>query len=254
MKRVFPQAGMLLLAVLLTGCINPQATMHRKTGKGWYQVKPTDTLYSIAWRYDLDYKALALWNQIDVSEVIFPGQRLLLIDPGNNNSEVSTAPVTTSGSSAKKTQETTISVDKSNKSSPTDNDTDVTLSNKNPDAWLWPTEGKLLNTFSAKKLDRRGIDIEGELGQPVRAVASGKVVYSGNGLADYGNLIIIKHSETFLSAYAYSQERLVKEGMTVEAGREIAKMGIHNSGKALLHFQIRKNGKPVDPLQYLPKR
>ena len=228
--------------------------MHRKTGKGWYQVKPTDTLYSIAWRYGLDYKELAEWNQIDVNAVIFPGQRLLLIDPGNNNSQVSTIPKTTSGSGTKKTQEVAVSVDKTNKSPSTANNTASTSSNRNPGKWLWPTKGKLLNTFSAKQLDRRGIDIEGEPGQAIQAVASGKVVYSGNGLAGYGNLIIIKHSDTYLSAYAYSQRRLVKEGMTVEAGKVIAKMGKHKSRTARLHFQIRKNGKPVDPLQYLPKR
>ena len=254
MKRVFPQAYLLLLVVFLTGCINPQATMQRNTGKGWYQVKPTDTLYSIAWRYDLDYKALARWNKIAVNEVIFPGQRLLLIDPGNSNSQGSTTSKATSVSGTKKTQKVTVLVDKTNKSPSTASNTAGALSNKNPGKWLWPTKGKLLNTFSAKKLDRRGIDIEGKQGQPIHAVASGKVVYSGNGLAGYGNLIIIKHSDAYLSAYAYSQERLVKEGMTVEAGKEIAKMGKHKSKTARLHFQIRRDGKPVDPLQYLPKR
>ena len=224
------------------------------TGKGWYQVKPTDTLYSIAWRYDIDYKALARWNQIGVNEIIFPGQRLLLIDPGSSNPQVSTIPETTSGSGTKKSQEVSVSADKANKSQLTRNNSASTSNNKNPGKWIWPTKGKLLNTFSAKSLDRRGIDIEGEPGQSIHAVASGKVVYSGNGLAGYGNLIIIKHSDTYLSAYAYSQERLVKEGMTVEAGSEIAKMGKHQSRRARLHFQIRRDGKPVDPLQFLPKR
>jgi len=254
MKHVLFPTGLLLFVVLITGCINPQATVYSNTGRGWYQVKPTDTLYSIAWRYDLDYKEIAAWNRIDVNAVIYPGQRLLLIDPGNSKPQVATISTPTSGSGTNKTQEVTASVDKTNKSPSTVNNTASTSNNANPGEWLWPTKGKLLSTFSAKQLDRRGIDIEGEPGQAIYAVASGKVVYSGNGLAGYGNLIIIKHSDAFLSAYAYSQERLVKEGMIVEAGREIAKMGKHKSRTARLHFQIRKDGKPVDPLQYLPKR
>ena len=124
---------------------------------------------------------------------------------------------------------------------------------RDPGAWLWPTDGSPLNTFLASQLDRRGIDIAGEAGQPVRAVADGRVVYSGNGLAGYGNLIIIKHSDTYLSAYAYCQERLVQEGETVKAGHLVAKMGLHDN-QAKLHFEIRRNGKPVDPMKYLPDR
>jgi lipoprotein NlpD len=126
--------------------------------------------------------------------------------------------------------------------------------NNKPVQWRWPTEGKVLNTFALDKLDQRGIDIAGNLGQPVHAVADGKVVYSGNGLAGYGNLIIIKHSDTYLSAYAYNQQRLVNEGMKVKAGKVISKMGRSSNGSIRLHFEIRKNGKPVDPLKYLPKR
>ena len=254
MKSILNLTGLLLLVALLTGCINPQATVQRNVGKGWYQVKPTDTLYSIAWRYGLDYKAIARWNQIDVNSVIYPGQRLVLLDPGNSQSQIGTGSEKTSAGNAKKTQEVPASADKTNKKTSTGNNAAGSFENKNPKKWLWPTEGKLVSTFSAKKLDRRGIDIEGVPGQPIRAVASGKVVYSGNGLAGYGNLIIIKHSETYLSAYAYSRERLVTEGMTVEAGKTIAKMGKHKSRTARLHFQIRKDGKPVDPLQFLPKR
>ena len=120
--------------------------------------------------------------------------------------------------------------------------------------WIWPVKGKLLNTFSMTQLDRRGIDIGGRLGQTVRATAAGKVVYSGNGLVGYGNLIIIKHNETYLSAYAYCKERLVNEGRIVKAGAIIAKMGLHKNKLAKLHFEIRKNGKSVDPMNYLPNK
>ncbi len=112
---------------------------------------------------------------------------------------------------------------------------------------------KVLNKFLATNLNQRGVDISGKLGQPVLAVADGKVVYSGNGLSGYGNLIIIKHSDTFLSAYAYCQKSLVREGMSVNAGSVVAHMG-RKDDIAKLHFQIRRNGKPVDPLKYLPKR
>jgi len=254
MKRLILKIHLLATVALLVACINPQATNQRIVGKGWYQVKPTDTLYSIAWRYGLDYKELARWNQIKVNAIIYPGQRLLLVNPGDQRSQVATTTSKQTNTTTKTTQETPGSVDNTRKGSATVKTTSTTTKPGNPTKWLWPTKGKVLNTFSAKQLDRRGIDIEGNPGQPIHAVASGRVVYSGNGLAGYGNLIIIKHSDTYLSAYAYSQERLVKEGMTIEAGRLIAKMGKHKSRTARLHFQIRKNGKPVDPLQFLPKR
>jgi lipoprotein NlpD len=112
----------------------------------------------------------------------------------------------------------------------------------------------VLNRFSYKDISRRGIDIAGKIGQPVRAVAGGKVVYSGDGLANYGNLIIVKHSNTYLSAYAFNRAVLVKEGNQVAQGEIISEMGLNADKKAVLHFQIRKNGKPVDPLRYLPAR
>jgi len=259
MKRVLIQISLLFcVALVLTGCISSHVTSQQNRGKGWYTVKPTDTLYSIAWRYGLDYKELANWNQVDVNAIIYPGQKLYLLDPVSNPTVISAASQNKTEPVINKSQESGAPVDKKNTASATVSSVPTvstnTPSGRNPEKWLWPTEGKLLNTFSAKALDRRGIDIEGEPGQAIRAVASGKVVYSGNGLAGYGNLIIIKHSETYLSAYAYSQERLVKEGMTVRAGKVIAKMGKHKSRTVRLHFQIRKNGKPVDPLRYLPKR
>jgi len=205
-----------------------------------YQVKPGDTLYSIAWRYGLDYKQLAAWNRIAVHSIIKPGQRLKLYQPGGAEPGPSK---TVSSTSA----QATIS------KLPTKNSKAV-VTNAGASRWLWPANGTILNTFSASKLDRRGIDIAGKLGQSVYATADGKVVYSGNGLSGYGNLIIIKHSDTYLSAYAYCQRRFVKEGAQVKAGMVIAKMGQHKTKTARLHFEIRKNGEPVNPLKYLPKR
>ena len=225
----------ILCALLLAGCVVVKPPIKVSRGPGWYTVKTSDTLYSIAWRYGLDYKQLARWNRIDVNAPIHPGQRLRLIKPEQRTAVASVPKKQTARSSTVKPAR----ID--------------SYSGRDPGKWIWPTEGKPLNTFLASKLDRRGIDIAGRAGQPVRAVADGKVVYSGNGLAGYGNLIIIKHSDTFLSAYAYCQELLVQEGVAVKAGKEVAKMGRWDK-IAQLHFEIRRNGKPVDPLKYLPKR
>jgi lipoprotein NlpD len=228
----------LLAAIMLASCVTVHPPTRTTRGAGWYTVKRSDTLYSIAWRYGLDYKQLAQWNGIDINEPIFPGQRLRLIRPAGT--AVAASPAT--GNSADATPKAAAK--------PAEKTVDA---GRDPGAWLWPTDGKPLNTFLASQLDRRGIDIAGNAGQPVRAVADGRVVYSGNGLAGYGNLIIIKHSDTYLSAYAYCQERLVQEGATVKAGHPVAKMGLHDN-QAKLHFEIRRNGKPVDPMKYLPDR
>jgi lipoprotein NlpD len=235
----------LLVILLLTACVsvNEPVRITGGTGAGWYTVKPTDTLYSIAWRYGLDYKQLAGWNKIDYKAPIYPGQRLQLVAPSGHSQAQNTSEqkqaAQTNKSSNKKTESSKTGIDEFNY--------------RDPLKWIWPTQGKTLNTFSSTILDRRGIDIAGKTGQPVLAVANGKVVYSGNGLAGYGNLIIIKHSETFLSAYAYCQERLVEEGAAVVTGKVIAKMG-KKDNTAKLHFEIRRNGKPVDPIKYLPKK
>ena len=121
--------------------------------------------------------------------------------------------------------------------------------------WQWPASGKILGGFQAGSGgDGAGVDIEGNVGDPVRAAASGTVVYSGNGLIGYGELVIIKHNDTYLSAYGHNSKRLVKEGDRVDAGQEIALMGASGAPRVELHFEIRKDGKPVDPLGYLPSR
>jgi lipoprotein NlpD len=121
--------------------------------------------------------------------------------------------------------------------------------------WQWPASGKVVGGFEAGGGgDGAGLNITGSMGDPVRAAASGTVVYSGNGLIGYGELIIIKHNDTFLSAYGHNSKRLVKEGDRVSAGQEIALMGASGAPRVELHFEIRKDGKPVDPLGYLPGR
>jgi lipoprotein NlpD len=120
--------------------------------------------------------------------------------------------------------------------------------------WRWPADGTVIGTFSAGDKTRQGLDIAGKAGDPVRATADGEVVYSGNGLIGYGELIIVKHNADYLSAYGHNRKRLVKEGERVKAGQEIAEMGSSSATRDELHFEIRKNGKPVNPLDYLPAR
>ncbi|MDQ3495710.1 MAG: peptidoglycan DD-metalloendopeptidase family protein, partial [Pseudomonadota bacterium] len=121
-------------------------------------------------------------------------------------------------------------------------------------AWRWPADGQVVTRFVAGEPTRQGIDIAGSAGQPVRAAGDGVVVYSGAGLVGYGELVIIKHDEQWLSAYGHNRTRLVNEGARVSAGQQIAEMGRSGAARDMLHFEIRYHGKPVDPLQYLPRR
>ena len=240
-----------LICVLLSACVTTKST-NRASGPGWYTVKPSDTLFSIAWRYGLDYKQLALWNNMSLNEIIHPGDRLLLVDPrkqssvavrNGNRNQTTTRPSTARQSAS------TASSSRSQK--PASVAAEETLSS--PGSWIWPTNGPLMNSFLVTDVDRRGLNIKGKLKQPIKAIGEGRVVYSGNGLAGYGNLVIIKHSETYLSAYAHCQTRLVAEGDKVKKGQQIATMGTKDD-LARLYFEIRKNGKPVDPVKLLPKR
>jgi lipoprotein NlpD len=121
-------------------------------------------------------------------------------------------------------------------------------------AWAWPADGQIVGRYVAGEPTKQGIDLAGKAGQPVRAAGPGVVVYSGSGLVGYGELIIVKHDEQWLSAYGHNRTRLVNEGQRVTAGQQIAEMGRTGAARDMLHFEIRYNGKPVDPLQYLPRR
>ncbi|MFH1601330.1 MAG: peptidoglycan DD-metalloendopeptidase family protein, partial [Pseudomonadota bacterium] len=120
--------------------------------------------------------------------------------------------------------------------------------------WRWPTQGQVIGRFVSGDPKRQGLDIAGNAGQPVVAAADGVIVYSGSGLVGYGELIIVKHSDEWLSAYAHNRRRLVGEGAQVKAGQQIAELGRTGTSRDMLHFEVRRNGKPVDPMQVLPKQ
>lgn len=227
--------------MLMQSCVTSGGAQNR--GAGWYLMKPTDSIHSVAWRYDLDVNDIARWNGLSNAETVKPGDYIRLIEPERYeevqqpkkiSSRKIKRPVT-----AKKTTKKTVKKP-------------IPSSTKSLLSWQWPTKGKLLNRFSVNDVHKRGIDIAGKLRQPIHAVSSGRVVYSGNGLDGYTNLIIIKHNEQYLSAYSNNENRLVKEGQTIKKGMKIAEMGKDGDNNYILHFQIRKNGKPVDPLKYLP--
>ncbi len=214
----------------------------------FYQVIAGDTLYSIAWRYKLDYKELAKWNGIRSPYLIHVGEKLRLTPPAGKPVTViakKDKPKPTSKSSGEGKKNTPeIRKATSPKASLEKFPKKLT--------WQWPAKGKLIQSQTVS--GRNGIDIAGKMGQTVRAAASGKVVYSGSGLVGYGNLIIIKHNNSFLSAYAHNSHLLVNEGMRVQSGQPIAEMGNTGTNRVKLHFEIRKDGKSVNPLKYLPKR
>jgi lipoprotein NlpD len=217
-----------------------------------HMVVKGDTLYSIAWRYGIDYRTLAGINGIAAPFTIYPGQQLRLRGappvassrvaappkpappPGVKPGAQAQGPVVTKPSSA---PVTTIA--------PGD-------ANARVEQWAWPASGKVVRTFSGTV--HKGIDIDGKAGDPVKATAAGKVVYAGSGIVGYGKLLIVKHNETYLSAYGHNRRLLVKEGADVRAGELIAEKGSSATNSVKLHFEIRREGKPVDPLQLLPGR
>lgn len=195
-----------------------------------YTVKRGDTLQAIAWQFGLDHKSIARWNNIRNPNLIYVGQRLKLKAP--KSARNSTPEQAKKSAVAPKKRQTTQAA--------------------TPIKWRWPANGKVASADSA--LGSKGIEIHGKRGSAIIAAARGKVVYSGNGLRGYGNLIIIQHDATFLSAYAHNEKILVSEGASVAAGETIGTMGNSGTKQVMLHFEIRRNGKAVEPTNYLPRR
>lgn len=246
MDRARLKLGAVLLcsALAIGGCSSlttwsPRASRSAGPDRGGYAiVRRGDTLYSIAFRNNLDYHDLAAWNRIGPGYTIYPGQRLRLTAPRGVRAAGSAASGDRRRRWSGRAAGPVIRV------SPAAGD---------PTAWRWPTAGRVIRTFDPGD-GSKGIDIGGTLGQTVVAAAAGKVVYSGSALKGYGELIIVKHSEHFLSAYGYNRRRLVTEGQWVKAGQPIAVLGEGPEQKPELHFEIRDNGVPVDPLKLLSKR
>lgn len=232
-----------LIALLLTACAS--ALRWEGGGKdGHYEVRSGDTLYSIALRHDLDYRDLARWNGIGRNYLIRPGEQLRLSPPESQQAPTRTASRSASGARAGK-QESASPSRESTRDTPAPQRTEQAVGE-----WRWPLKGEIVRGF--KPPDSKGIDIGASEGTRVHAVAPGRVVYSGSALKGYGELIIVKHNETYLSAYGYNRRRLAEEGDAVSAGQVIAEVGKGPAQRAMLHFEIRKAGKPVDPLRLLP--
>ena len=231
-----------------------------------YTVKRGDTLYSIAWNYGLDYRHVAAWNTIRSPYTIYPGQQIKLqpvqqtqvaqkqVAPQKKAQPLTPGPVTRKPEPVPETTEIKpappVQKQETIKAPPPKPEPLPNVAG--PVKWYWPTQGKIVKTDTP--ISKNGIDITGTEGQNIHAAAPGEVVYSGSGLLGYGRLIIIKHNDTYLSAYAHNKELLVNEGERVTAGQKIALMGKTSNGRTLLHFEIRKNGQPVNPLSYLPKQ
>lgn len=243
---------------------------------GFYSVRPGDTLIKIGLDQGQNWRDLVRWNGLDNPNVIEVGQVLRVSPPnvvnganganGANSAnsanaatgEVVVRPVTQSGmtlpgsapapgaaSAAQAAPSVAVSAPQpAASSSPAGDTTDEGL------GFIWPSTGPVLAGFEEPK--NKGIDLGGKAGDPVLAAADGRVVYAGSGLRGYGNLVIIKHNNTFLTAYAHNQTLLVKEDQSVKRGQKIAEMGNTDADQVKLHFEIRRQGKPVDPARYLP--
>lgn len=257
-----------------------------------YTVKKGDTMYSIALEHNLDYKDLVTWNGIENPNRILVGQQLRVKRAGDatpsdvvvsqpialapmvekhaldgNTDTVKREPkagkepyseqaLAQAQGQAKTSEPPTNALVKPD--AKTDAKPEAEAKTAAPAlvgdelAWIWPASGKVVATYSES--GNKGVDIAGKAGDPVIAAGEGKVVYSGTGLRGYGKLVIVKHNNTYLSAYAHNQNILVKEGQSVSKGQKIAEMGNSDADQVKLHFEVRRQGKPVDPLKYLPQR
>lgn len=265
-------AAISLLSALLVGCgghsLAPvQTYAHYQNPRGdTHTVNRGDTLYSIAWAYGVDYRRLAAHNGITEPYTIYPGQRLdvsLNAKPRAISSSTRRpgAPTRSLSTDAEKKASASPAPAKATPQSKTTKAKPSAASSSRKQAaatrgsrikhWMWPAKGQIVTDFASS--GRKGVDISGRLGQPILAAADGRVVYAGGGLRGYGELIIVKHNKRYLSAYAHNNRILVKEGDEVNIGQRIAEMGSTGTESVRLHFEIRRDGKPVNPVRYLPR-
>ena len=274
-------AGFLLL---LAGCAAkpPAPVVERSSAPpraelpvdGLHQVYRGDTLHGIAFKYGLDWRELARWNDLNAPYIIYPDQVLRLRAPAGAARRpagtVSTRGVQPRSSSTRADAAAT----KPRTPAPASSSRPAPVAAKpapkaaapkaapakaqpkpvSSTGWMWPVEGRVLRSFKAGDPARNGLDIASREGREVVAAGAGEGVYSGNGLIGYGELVIIKHDDRMLSAYGHNRVRLVKEGDVIAKGQKIAEVGRNDRKEQILHFEIRRDGKPVDPMRYLPKR
>jgi lipoprotein NlpD len=213
---------------------------------GFYTVKPGDTLIRIGMDSGQSWRDILRWNKLDNANLIEPGQVLRVAPPAAEAPVVRPAvsPVTAPATSSASAPMPVASAQTPPAALPA-----ATSATEDAISFQWPARGNLIAGFDESK--NKGLDIGGKVGDPVNAAADGRVVYAGAGLRGYGNLIILKHNNTYLTAYAHNQALLVKEDQVIKRGQKIAEMGNSDAEQVKLHFEIRRQGKPVDPAKYL---
>lgn len=236
-----------------SGAVRPEAPRilpgAENAGKpGYYTVRPGDTLFRIAVDNGQSMRDLQSWNAMSNPNLLEVGQVLRVIPPATT---VSTAPVANAGLVARPLTQAGSAAPAQPSAVPAA-PTAEPVSSADEVSFIWPAQGAIAANFDDQK--NKGVAIAGRLGDPVVAAADGRVVYAGAGLRGYGNLIILKHNNTYLTAYAHNQALLVREDQSVRQGQKIAEMGSSDTDSVKLHFEVRRLGKPVDPLNHLPKR
>ena len=234
-----------------------QVAANSKKGAKTYKVQQGDTLYSIAWQTGQDYRDIARINRITKPYHIYPGQKLSLSAIPKRSKKTIRKPT---GQTLKTKGNQTLDPRKKQaygKATQVVNKKTTLTTKRFPGQvgrWQWPAEGKLIKRFSSTEQGNNGIDISNKQGTAIKAAAMGKVVYTGDALRGYGHLVIIKHTESFLTAYAHNDKILVKEQQWVKRGQKISLMGNSGAQNNMLHFEVRYKGKSVDPLRFLPKK
>ena len=220
----------------------PNLMNSQHAGKpGYYTVKPGDTVMQIGRNTSQNWRDIVKWNNLESANQIEVGQVLRVVPLDSNG--VATKPAVVVAPPVAASTVTPL---------PPPPTGAPAVAAEDDISWMWPSSGSLISGYDDIK--SKGLKIAGKLGDPVYASADGRVVYAGSGLRGYGNLVILKHNETYLTAYAHNQTLLVKEDQTVRKGQRIADMGSSDADKVMLHFEVRRNGKPVDPAKYLPSR
>lgn len=225
-----------------------------------YKVKPGDTLFYIAWIAGKDFRDLAQRNNLSEPYHLEIGQVLKIANTGSNTKSRMSLNGSSSATASAESKRLAVVDPQPVNAYDSERTNKKTLSSSSTLAtpavgrWLWPTEGKIIDNFSSSEGGNKGIDISGSRGQAILATAAGRVVYAGSALRGYGNLIIIKHDDDYLSAYAHNDNILVREQEDIKVGQKIATMGSTGASSVRLHFEIRYKGKSVNPLRYLPQR